>query len=61
MKPNLEQYLKANHKKGFIDHQIRTSIDSMGNIAFYIYPLGIDGDTLDFMVNCNRLTQLFVE
>jgi hypothetical protein len=60
MKSNLEQYLKENYRKGEYDHFIRTSIDSMGNISFYIHPKSIHGEELDFIVRGNKLEQLFV-
>jgi hypothetical protein len=61
MKPNLEEYLKDNFIKGFIDHSIRVShIDEQGNPHFYIHPTGHDGDTLDFVVDRNEIIQKHV-
>lgn len=60
MKPNLEQYLKGNFEKGIIDHAIRVShIDQSGKPHFYMHPHGYDGDTLDFVVNDNWITQKY--
>ena len=61
MKPNLEQFLRENINKGQIDFSIRASIDSLGNISFYVHPANTGGDTLDFVVNGNKLEQLFVD
>jgi hypothetical protein len=53
MNKTLEQYLRENVEKGAIDHSIRATITSEGNVEFYIHPLNVSGDTLDFMV-CNN-------
>ncbi|EIJ79144.1 hypothetical protein PB1_16344 [Bacillus methanolicus PB1] len=61
MTKNLEQYLKENLEKGVIDHAIRVTKDSLGTVTFYIHPVNADGDTLDFIVQGNKLKQLFID
>ena len=58
-KPNLQQYLKANQEKG-IFHHVLSATDNGDNVLIYIHPQNADGDTLDFSVAGNELTQLHV-
>jgi len=46
----LYEYLKKELAEGKIDHSLRASINSAGEISFYIHPEGRDGDTLDIML-----------
>ena len=47
---SLDDYLSECFKRGVIDHAIRANVDEQGRISFYIHPLGVDGNTLDFWV-----------
>lgn len=51
----LDSYLKENFAKGVIDHAIRAHVDDEGWVTFYIHPLNVDGETLDFSVTANNL------
>lgn len=57
-KKTLQKYLKENHDRGVIDHELR-AIDVNGKTTFYVHPKGVDGDTLDFEVSGNELKQLY--
>ncbi len=57
-KQNLEEYFRDNDGKQVIDHAIRARIDG-DNVVFYIHPNGVSGETLDFQVHGNNLTQLY--
>lgn len=50
-----EKYLAENLERGVIDHAIRVRAGEDGKPVFYIHPQGVDGDTLDFTVDANRL------
>jgi hypothetical protein len=60
-KPTLEQYLSGSIDAGAIDHSIRTMKGADGVVKFYIHPAGRSGDTLDFEVRGNELSQLHTE
>jgi hypothetical protein len=51
----LKQYFLENSKNGVIEHTVRSSVDSEGNVTFYIHPASVGGDTLDFLVCTNTL------
>lgn len=52
----LEDYLKENKDKAFLDHSLKFNfIDEDGRVHVYIHPLSVDGDTLDFIVKDNKL------
>lgn len=51
----LDTYLTENFERGVIDHALRANVDDEGALTFYIHPMGVDGDTLDFQVNGNSL------
>ncbi|SEQ23340.1 hypothetical protein SAMN05216232_1980 [Virgibacillus subterraneus] len=59
MKPNLQEYLKQNQEKG-IFHHVLSATDNSDNVLIYIHPSDADGETLDFEVKENELTQLHV-
>jgi hypothetical protein len=44
-----------NYEKGIIDHKIRVSVDEYGRMEFYIHADGYDSDTLDYVIDGNRL------
>lgn len=50
----LEAFMEMNVKRGAIDFSARASIGPLG-VEFYIHPYGVDGDTLDFVVDGNYL------
>lgn len=54
MQKDLETYLKENNAKQIIDFRLRADVRD-GITTFYIHPLGIDGETLDFIVKKNQL------
>ena len=60
-KKSLSEYFEDNIKSNVIDHVIRASKDSYGNITFYIHPINVSGDTLDFIVDGNNLYQINYE
>ena len=60
-KKTLSQYLEDNIKECVIDHTIRARKDDYGNIVFYIHPANVSGDTLDFIVDGNKLLQMNCE
>lgn len=51
----LDSYLKENFDNGVIDHAIRAHVDEQGWVTFYIHPLNVSGETLDFSVTANNL------
>lgn len=51
----LDSYLKEGFEKGIIDYAIRTHVDETGWVTFYIHPLNVSGETLDFSVTANNL------
>lgn len=55
---NLQQYLQGNLDRNVIDHALRAHSMEDGRIHFYIHPDGVDGDTLDFIVDGNQITSL---
>jgi uncharacterized membrane protein YcaP (DUF421 family) len=54
---NLETYLRNNCGRNVIDHALRATIEADGTMSFYLHPANTDGDTLDFKVAANTLTQ----
>lgn len=50
----LEQYLRDSIAQGASDFAIRARNYS-GHTSFFIYPLGRDGDTVNFLVSGNDL------
>jgi hypothetical protein len=60
MQKSLEQYFRSDLQRLVLDHRIRAQLDAKGDVVFYIHPDGRDGDTLDFKVVGNTLTQLNV-
>lgn len=52
----LEEYLKAEYQKGAIDHALRAHVDESGSVSFYIHPLNVSGNTVDYVVAGNSLT-----
>lgn len=56
-KPSLQQYFIDSQKKGILDHVVRAT-DNGENVLFYIRPQNANGETLDFSVKGNELTQL---
>ena len=58
MKKTLEEYLKESVKADAIDHTMRASVDGEGKVTFYIHPQGKDGDTQDYEVKGNALTNV---
>ena len=58
-KPNLQQYFKENQEKGIFNHEV-TATDNGDNVLFHIHPQDADGETLEFSVIGNELTQLHV-
>jgi hypothetical protein len=50
----LEEYLARDHARHVIDHTIRCHVHN-GKVTFYIHPNNVDGETLDFEVEGNRL------
>lgn len=51
----LDRYLTDNWARGVIDHVLRAHVNDKGVLTFYIHPQGVDGDTLDFLVEGNTL------
>lgn len=52
---NLERYLRQNVGEGVIDFRVRAQLDQYGVVTFYIHPVGVDGETVDFRVSNNTL------
>lgn len=52
----LEQYFRENVAARTVDFCVRARVDSLGLVSFYIRPEGKDGDTLDFYVSENTLS-----
>jgi hypothetical protein len=48
---SLEDYMRCNLDRNAIDHHLRASIDQKGCVRVYIHPQGVDGDTLDFIID----------
>lgn len=57
---NLEKYFRECDKNRIIDHALRAAVTQEG-VKFYIHPINASGDTLDFKVQGNVLTQLNVK
>lgn len=55
---SLEDYLLACLNLKVVDHSLRAMVDCKNNVTFYIHPQGVDGQTLDFLVECDDLTPL---
>lgn len=53
----LERYLRECYANNVIDHAIRAEVRSTGEVTFYVHPAATGGDTLDFIVDGNRLRQ----
>lgn len=60
-KPNLEEMLSKCLENGHIDFRLRARRETNGEVVFYIYPDSVNGDTLDFIVRGNELTQTHLE
>jgi hypothetical protein len=56
----LQEYLTDSFQHGSVEHSMRSSVDSDGNVSFYIHPMNVSGDTLDFAVAGNDLVPLQV-
>lgn len=52
---SLENYFIDNLENNTIDYRLRVSMGANGKPQFYIYALGVDSDTLDFIVDDNTL------
>lgn len=54
-----EEYLRKNFNRedphAVIDHALRANVESSRKLSFYIHPQGVDGDTVDFVVDGNTL------
>lgn len=57
---SLEEYLRGNVGRGVIDFSLRASVNASGVVVFYIHPASAAGDTPDYVVLGNRLTQVNV-
>jgi hypothetical protein len=57
MDRKLEQYFKDNDH--VIDYALRVQRNSKGEIYFYIHPAHISGETVDYIVDGNELTNRF--
>ncbi|MEP3114912.1 hypothetical protein [Nisaea sp.] len=55
----LETYLTDAERAGVIDHRLRMQRGPDGKIRFYIHPVDVDGETLDFEVQGNSLHEVF--
>ena len=56
-----EEYLQDSIAKGVIDHQIRAKATPAGRVSFYVHPVNMNADTLDFAVQNNSLFALHEE
>jgi hypothetical protein len=54
---NLEAFLRAGIARNVIDFAIRAQKNSDGRVSFYIHPARESGDTADFVVRENDLTE----
>jgi hypothetical protein len=52
-----EEYLRRAFAKNVIDHALRVSRCDDAQLAFYIHPAKVDGDTFAFLVEGNRLAR----
>lgn len=51
----LEEFFKSNLKKNIIDFRLHFNA---GASSFYIHPLGVDGDTMDFSIRDNTVNPM---
>lgn len=54
----LEVYFWENLEKNVTDHRVRCVRGPNGEVDFIIHPDGVDGDTLDFTVEGNRIERV---
>jgi hypothetical protein len=54
MKP-LEQYLRDDLTIGVFDHHLRTSLNTKGEVVFYIRSFNVEGKVHNFKVKANEL------
>ncbi len=60
-KITLEQYFEKCSKNNIIDFHLRISVDATKSTQFYIHPQYQSGDTADFYINGNELTNINYE
>lgn len=53
-----EQYLRENLLNGIVDFSLRAHETAAGSIEFYVHPARHGGETPDYRVFGNRLTQV---
>ena len=56
MDKTLESFFRDNIVKNVIDFTLRASITEDNRVVFYIHPLDVSGDTVDFEVDDNILS-----